>query len=254
MNQQPHASQSDRVLIFGAASAIATEVARNFAGEHATFFLVDRAEEMLPTLQNDLLTRGATHVETAVADLSDVSTHQCLIDRAKRSLGTLDRVLVAYAVDGDQLGSQVSVETMLVSWQINATSTLALLTLLANELERQRFGTLAAISSVSGDRGYKSNYVYGAAKGALNVFLSGLRARFAKTGVRVVTIKPGLVDTPMMAHMKKGPLYASPEQVGREIYRAMLRGNPVIYTPRYWRVIMFIIRALPEPLFTRLRY
>jgi short-subunit dehydrogenase len=255
MNQRPPANHTGSVLIFGAASTIATEVARRFASDHAALFLVDRVEETLLTLQDDLLTRGASHVETAVVDLSDVSTHQPLLERAKRSLGELNWVLVAYAVHGEQRSSRASVERMLFNWQINATSTLALLTLLANELEQQGHGTLAAISSVSGDRGYRSNYLYGASKAALNTFLSGLRARFVNTGIRVVTIKPGLVDTPMTAYIKKkGPLFASPEQVGKDIYRAMLRGKAVIYTPGYWRFIMFIIRALPEPVFKRMRY
>lgn len=252
MNRRPLVNHTGSVLIFGATSAIATDVARRFAGGGATLFLVGRSEEKLAALRDDLLVRGAKRVETAVADLTEIESHQRVVDAAKKSLGTLDQVLVAYGVLGDQKASETSVATTLRDWQVNATSTIALLTLLANELERQRFGTLAVISSVAGDRGRQSNYVYGAAKAALSAFLSGLRARLSKANVRVVTIKPGMVDTPMTAHMKKGPLFASPERVGQDIHQAMLRGRAVVYTPWYWRGVMLIIRLIPEPIFKRL--
>ena len=252
MNRRPLVNHTGSVLIFGATSAIATDVARRFAGGGASLFLVGRSGEKLAALRDDLLVRGAKRVETAVADLTDIESHQQVVEEAKKSLGTLDQVLVSYGVLGNQQASETSVETTLRDWQVNATSTIALLTLLANELERQRFGTLAVISSVAGDRGRPSNYVYGAAKAALSTFLSGLRARLAKANVRVVTIKPGMVDTPMTAHMKKSPLFASPERVGQDIHQAMLRGRAVVYTPWYWRGVMLIIRLIPEPIFKRL--
>lgn len=252
MKRRPIVNHTDSVLIFGATSAIATAVARLFAATGTTLFLVGRSPEKLASLRDDLLVRGAGKVETYEADLADINAHQAIIEVARQSLGTLDHVLVAYGVLGDQQASQRSVETTLHDWQINATSTIALLTLLANELERQHYGTLAVISSVAGDRGRKTNYVYGSAKAAVSAFLSGLRARLSKAGVRVVTIKPGMVDTPMTAHMKKGPLFASPERVGHDIHEAMLRGRDVVYTPWYWRYVMLIIRLIPEPIFKRL--
>ena len=107
-------------------------------------------------------------------------------------------------------------------------------------------------ASVAGDRGRQSNYVYGSAKAAVTAFTSGLRQRLAKQGVKVVTIKPGFVDTPMTAAFKKGVAWATPAAVGKEIARAMLKGTPVIYTPGFWRPIMWIIRSIPEFVFTRL--
>ncbi|HEX3721435.1 MAG TPA: SDR family oxidoreductase [Nitrolancea sp.] len=252
MKRRPIVNHSESVLIFGATSAIATEVARLFAATGKTLFLVGRSPEKLEVLRDDLLVRGARKVETYEADLADIDAHQAIIDAARQSLGTLDQVLVAYGVLGDQRASECSVETTLRDWQINATSTIALLTLLGNDLERQHYGTLAVISSVAGDRGRKTNYVYGSAKAAVSAFLSGLRARLSKSGVRVVTIKPGMVDTPMTAHMKKGPLFASPERVGNDIHEAMLRGRDIVYTPWYWRYVMLIIRLIPEPIFKRL--
>jgi decaprenylphospho-beta-D-erythro-pentofuranosid-2-ulose 2-reductase len=107
---------------------------------------------------------------------------------------------------------------------------------------------------VAGDRGRATNYAYGAAKGALEIFMSGLRQRLHPSGVQVLLVKPGFVDTPMTADFPKGPLWASPERVAQDIVRAMAKGRSVIYTPWFWRWIMLIIRHLPERLFVRLRF
>jgi len=134
----------------------------------------------------------------------------------------------------------------------NCASVISLLRILADYFEQQRRGCIAVISSVAGDRGRQSNYVYGAAKGAVTVFLQGLRNRLYKSGVAVVTIKPGTVDTPMTAGMKKGLLFASASSVGQGIYKAMLARKEVVYLPWFWRPIMFIIRSIPEPIFKKL--
>lgn len=130
---------------------------------------------------------------------------------------------------------------------------MSLLTLLANRLETQRSGTLAVISSVAGDRGRASNYVYGTAKGALSLFVQGLRNRLYDTGVHVLTVKPGLVNTPMTAALKKNFLYAKPEGVAKGIVAAIDKKREVVYMPFFWRWLMLVIRALPEPLFKRLK-
>jgi len=128
-----------------------------------------------------------------------------------------------------------------------------LLTLLANRFEAQRHGTLAVIGSVAGDRGRQSNYVYGTAKGALAIFLQGLRNRLHPAGVRVLTVKPGFVDTPMTASFKKGPLWAAPEAVAAAIVAAVERGRDVIYTPWFWWGIMTLIKLVPERVFKKLK-
>jgi len=135
----------------------------------------------------------------------------------------------------------------------NALSVVSLGTLLANRLEAQGRGCLAVISSVAGDRGRQSNYVYGTAKATVTAFLSGLRNRLQRSGVRVLTVKPGMVDTPMTAGMKKGPLFASPETVAAGIVRAVDKGKDVVYLPGYWRLVMAVIKALPEGVFKRLK-
>jgi short-subunit dehydrogenase len=126
------------------------------------------------------------------------------------------------------------------------------LTILAGYFEQQKRGCITVVSSVAGDRGRQSNYVYGAAKGALSVFLQGLRNRLSKSGVAVVTVKPGLIDTPMTATVKKGLLAASAKGVGEGIYRAMKQRKEVVYLPWFWRPIMLIVRNIPEPVFKRL--
>jgi decaprenylphospho-beta-D-erythro-pentofuranosid-2-ulose 2-reductase len=135
----------------------------------------------------------------------------------------------------------------------NGLSVVALLTLVANQLEQQGHGAIAVISSVAGDRGRQSNYVYGSAKAMVSAFLSGLRQRLAKKGVHVITVKPGFVDTPMTAHLPKGPLWAKPEQVAKDIRRAIDKGQRIVYTPGFWRFIMLIIKHIPEFVFVKLK-
>lgn len=240
------------ILIVGATSAIAHETAKCFAREGAHLFLVGRTAEKLTAEANDLKVRGAALVETFQLDLNDLERHQELLDRAIETLGGLDMLLIAHGTLGDQRKCEQSVEETLKEINTNALSVISLLTLSANYFVRQGRGCIAVISSVAGDRGRQSNYVYGTAKAAVSTFLQGLRNRLAKSGVAVVTIKPGIIDTPMTASIKKGLLTAHPRGVGEGIYRAMRQGKEVVYLPWFWRPIMFIVRAIPEPLFKKL--
>lgn len=241
-----------KVLIIGATSAIAHEVSRCFAADNAALFLVARSAEKLAAVADDLRVLGAAKVETYTADLADLSTHEALIAAAKEALGGIDAALIAHGVLGDQKTAQQSVAETLALFQVNAISYISLITLLANHFEAQRQGCLAVIGSVAGDRGRASNYIYGAAKGAVALFMGGVRNRLAKVGVSVLTVKPGFVETPMTAHMKKNALFAKPSQVGKRIYAAMLKGEDIVYVPSFWMLIMLIIRNIPERLFKRL--
>jgi short-subunit dehydrogenase len=116
-------------------------------------------------------------------------------------------------------------------------------------MEDSKGAVIAAIGSVAGDRGRQSNYVYGAAKGGLDILLEGLRHRLAPKGVAVVTIKPGFVDTPMTASFPKGPLWAKPEKVAVDIRRAIDKRRPVTYTPGFWCLIMLVIKSVPRAIF-----
>jgi decaprenylphospho-beta-D-erythro-pentofuranosid-2-ulose 2-reductase len=243
----------DRILIVGATSAIAAATARRFASAGASLFLVGRNATRLGELADDLRTRGAALAQTFVMDATDVERHEEMLAAAVKKMDGLDAVLVAYGTLPDQQQVQASASRTVEAFHTNATSVISLLTLVANHMEAQGSGCIAVISSVAGDRGRPSNYVYGAAKGAVTLFLQGLRARLQASGVSVVTIKPGFVDTPMTAHLPKNPLFASADRVGDAIYRAMLRGRDTVYVPFFWRPIMGAIRAVPELLFKRLK-
>ena len=162
---------------------------------------------------------------------------------------------LAAALSPEQVEKRVTfpVETALAEFATNGISTIALMTALAPRMEAQRHGALAVISSVAGDRGRQSNYLYGAAKAAVSTFASGLRQRLAKVGVNVLTIKPGFVDTPMTRNFRKGVLWAKPEAIARGIVRAADRGRSVVYLPGFWLPIMLIIRHIPEFIFKRIK-
>ena len=241
-----------RVLIFGATSAIARATARIFAERGDRLFLVARDEGKLKATARDLQSRGAEKVDYATADLADETGFETLLGRAAEALGGLDVALIAYGTLPDQGALEGSPQATQEALHVNFTSVALLLTLLANRFQAQRSGTLAVISSVAGDRGRASNYVYGTAKGAVSLFVQGLRNRLHGSGVHVLTIKPGLVDTPMTAELKKNFLYAKPEGVAAGIVSAIDKKRDVVYLPFFWRYIMLVIRALPEPLFKRL--
>lgn len=241
-----------KVLIVGATSAIAEAVARLLAAQGDLLYLVGRRAEALEAIAADLRVRGAARVQTEVMDANAIERHASLLDHADVALGGLDTVLIAHGTLSDQAACQQSVALTFQELHTNALSVIALLTLIANHFEAQRVGTIAVISSVAGDRGRQSNYVYGTAKAAVSTFLSGLRQRLYKSGVQVVTIKPGFVDTPMTRDFSKGLLWAKPERVARDIVRAMENGKDVVYTPGFWWAIMQLIKSIPEFVFRRL--
>jgi decaprenylphospho-beta-D-erythro-pentofuranosid-2-ulose 2-reductase len=244
-------ARSRRVLIVGATSTIAAEVARLYAGRGASLMLTGRNPTRLSAVGDDLRVRGATLVETQVLDLLDRDAHAIVVKRA--FAGPLDVALVAPGELPDQHRCETDPREAARTLELNLVATVALLTLLARAFEAQGSGTIAVISSVAGDRGRRSNYVYGAAKAGVSVFLQGLRQRLHATGVRVVTLKPGFIDTPMTAHLPRMPLASSPRRAGRAIYRAIEGRRDVAYIPWFWRPIMALIKALPEPIFKRLQ-
>ncbi len=241
-----------KIAILGATSAIAHETAKCFAKDNAEFFLVGRSEAKLETIANDLKVRGAKRVDTYTVDLADLDRHQALLDQTVATFEQVDILLIAHGTLGNQQLCEQSVVETMKEFTNNCTSVLSLLTLFANYFEQQKRGTIAVISSVAGDRGRQSNYVYGTAKAAITAFLQGLRGRLAKSGVSVLTIKPGLIDTPMTAELKKGLLMASARSVGEGIYKAIQHKKEVVYLPAFWRPIMFIVKSIPERVFKRL--
>jgi len=175
-----------------------------------------------------------------------------MLDQAFAVLGTIDAVLIAHGTLSDQQACEESVELMMRELTTNATSVVALATRIGARFAKQRSGTLVVLSSVAGDRGRASNYVYGSAKALVTTFMSGLRQRLYRYGVNVITIKPGFVDTPMTTAFNKGVLWAKPRAVAAGIVRAMQRGRGVVYLPFFWRPVMLVIRMVPENVFRRL--
>ncbi|MGE0800683.1 MAG: SDR family oxidoreductase [Lautropia sp.] len=242
-----------RILIVGATSTIAHACARLWASRGAELFLVARNAARMDLNASDLLARGAAAAHTHRLDLDDLDGQPAMIDACFERLGGVDIALIAHGTLPDQQACERDVAAMLSAFSSNGLSTIALLTRLANRMEAQRSGTVAVISSVAGDRGRPSNYVYGSAKAAVTTFCSGLRSRLLKSGVHVLTIRPGFVDTPMTAGLAlPALLVASPDSVARRILSAVERGRDDIYAPGFWRLIMFLIRSVPNALFKRL--
>ena len=242
-----------KVLIIGATSAIAGACARLWAEQGAEFFLAARNPERLEQVAADLCVRGAAAVTCHCMDATDIGAHRAMLESCLVALQQIDIALIAHGTLPDQSTCEREVDVALREFASNGTSVIALLTCLANQFEAQRLGTLAVISSVAGDRGRPSNYLYGTAKAAVSTFCEGLRARLFKVGVHVIDIRPGFVDTPMTQGLPlPGPLVAKPEQVAQRIVKGLEAKANTLYAPGFWALIMLIIRCIPQFVFKRL--
>ncbi|AOJ02736.1 short-chain dehydrogenase [Burkholderia mayonis] len=242
----------NNILVVGATSAIAIACARKWATQGARFFLVARNGERLEQVAQDLTARGAQRVTCHQLDVDKLENHADMVRHCADTLGSIDIALVAPGTLPDQRACETDAAVAVREFNTNAVSVIALLTPLANQFESQKHGTLAVISSVAGDRGRPSNYLYGSAKAALTTFCEGLNARLFKVGVHVLTIKPGFVATPMTAGLPlPGPLVATADKVANDIVKAIERHKNVLYTPWFWTLIMQIIRSVPRFLFKR---
>lgn len=244
--------RAQRIVILGATSAIAEATARIWAAEQARFILAGRDASRLNNIAADLKARGA---EDAVAwPLDCASADEAPeLDKMIAALGGLDALLLAYGALGDQAELERRPTAVAKLIQTNFTSAVAWCLAAAAVLEKQRAGTLLVIGSIAGDRGRRSNFIYGATKGGLARLVEGIAHKLAPLGARAVLIKPGFVDTPMTAGFtKKGLLWAKPEQVAPLIAAAAQSGGPIVYAPRFWRLFMLVIRHLPTFIFNRL--
>ena len=243
-----------RIVIIGATSAMATHCARLWAqGQAPDFTLIGRDAERLERVAADLRARGpGAHVTTVVADFLDATRIGSAVD-AIVGEGPVDIVLIAHGSLGDQASSQRDLVHCQSELEINGISPVLFAEAFAGHMEKAGRGTLALIGSVAGDRGRKSNYVYGAAKGLVARYAQGLQHRFAGTSVKVVLIKPGPTDTPMTSRLKAGGAKLAPvEDVAKGIVGAIDRGRSVAYVPPVWRAIMMVIRHLPAVVFNKL--
>lgn len=238
-----------RVLIMGASSVVGQAVCRLLAKENCELVLVARDKQKLSTIADDLVVRGAS-VKSLLYDMSDISKHEDLINE----VGEIDIAYLFYGTLPDQARCEQDWESIAESLNTNFVSAASLLSRIANQFERRKQGSIVVVSSVAGDRGRKSNYVYGTAKGALSLFCAGLRNRLFGSGVNVLTVKPGFIDTPMTDGIEKKPaiLWATPEKVAEDIIRAKKRNKDILYTPWFWRYILGIICIIPESIFKKM--
>lgn len=242
-----------KIAILGATSAIAHETAKLMATEGHCLYLVARKPERLEEIAQDLRVRGASSVDTQALDLNDFQQHETLLKKILNTLAGLDMVFIAHGTLGDQKACEASYAETLQELTTNFLSVVSLLTPIANYFEGRSEGHIAVISSVAGDRARQSNYVYGTAQGAKSLFLQGLRNRLAPRGVIVTTIKPGFIDTPMTASIKKNFLFARADVAGEKIYSAIKNKKDIVYVPGFWRWIMLVVRNIPEKIFKHLK-
>ena len=246
----PNARITRKILVLGATSGIAEATCRIWASQGAQLFLVARNAEKLAAVAADLKTRGAAYVGTAVADLDDTNKHAELLSHAVNSLTGMDVAYLAHGILGDQARGEQDFEHAAQILHTNFVSQVSLLTWLANFCVQRHAGVLAVISSVAGDRGRKSNYLYGSSKAGLSAFLAGLRNRVDREGVTVLTIKPGPVDTAMTAGMNVKK--ADVNKVAQSIVKAIDGKKDSLYVPFQWAPIMFVVRSIPERVFKKL--
>lgn len=240
-------------VLIGATSAIAQHCARLWVAEGAArLTLVGRDAQRLAAVAEDLRVRSpASQVGVRTCDFLDPSGIAELAEACFEE-GPVDVVLVAHGALIDQADSSERLDACLASLQVNGVSPALFAEAFAGRMARAGQGTLAVIGSVAGDRGRQSNYTYGAAKGLVERYAQGLQHRFARTGVRVVLVKPGPTDTPMTAALKQaGRRLAPVDAVARDIVRGIEAGRRVVYTPGIWRLIMWVVRLVPTALFHR---
>lgn len=243
---------SEAVLVLGATSAIARATAEAFAARGDALYLASRDEGELRRIASDLRLRYGVEVHYGRFDAEMTDTHEAFFKSVIAAVSNLSGVVLAFGYLGDQLAARdFSVGGKVIA--ANFTGAASILSSCANYFEPLQRGFIIGIASVAGDRGRQSNYVYGASKGALSLYLQGLRNRLYPSGVRVITIKPGFVDTAMTYGLPGLFLVASPQNVGKQIVAALGKSADVVYLPWFWRYIMIIIKCIPEPIFKRMK-
>jgi short-subunit dehydrogenase len=241
-----------RVLILGATSDIARAVAQALAARGDALILAARDHGELARIAADLRVRHGVEVHERWFDAIDFDSHAALMEGCFAS--GIDGVIACHGYMAEQSVAEVDAGEAHRILDVNLKSYVSLLNPAATRLRVRGSGFICALSSVAGDRGRQSNYLYGAAKAGLSAYLQGLRNRLAPGNVEVITIKPGFVDTAMTWGLLKpgSPLVARPERVARDVLRAIDRHRDIVYTPWFWRWIMLVIRSIPERLFKRL--
>ena len=246
---------SETIVCLGATSRIAEETLRLFSSKETKLLLVGRDQVKLDVIKQDLMARNPDDVMTKVRDFNDLSNLPEFANEVIKEVGSIDILFLAYGTLSDQdevlKKSKVCEEEILT----NFLSPVSYLNAFLPHFEQKGGGKIAVISSVAGDRGRATNIIYGSAKAGLNAYVEALGQKLHHTGVKVSLIKPGMVATPMITHLNKsGPLVAEPEDVATVIYNGIRKAKPIIYAPKYWALIMWIIRQIPSFVFRKLKF
>ncbi len=240
-----------QVLILGATSDMAVALAHRFGEAGYGLQLAARNSELLATIQHDLEIRYQVKVDTLTFDALDYHSHASFYHDLPEKPSIVICVF-GYLGDQDTAAHQWQESSKII--ETNYTGAVSILNVIANDFETRKNGTIVGISSVAGERGRQSNYVYGSAKAGFTAYLSGLRNRLAKSNVHVVTVKPGFVDTRMTEHLNlPKPLTAQPQQVAKQVFSAVRKKKNVIYVLSVWKIIMLIIRLIPESIFKKMK-
>jgi len=240
------------ILILGATSAIARSVAEHYAGAGHSIVLGARDLEAAESVAADIQIRFEVDTWAKQFDALNIESHADFVADIEAEAGAIDVVLLAFGDMGDQEASERDFAQAKRVIDINYTGAASLAEAVAGRMSERGEGSIIGISSVAGDRGRKSNYFYGSAKGAFSLYLQGLRNRLSERGVHVMTAKLGFVDTRMTFGMETPIPIASPDAVGKAIMRAQQAGVEILYYPHFWRGVMGIIKAIPEKVFKRL--
>lgn len=242
------------VVIVGGSSSIGRALARQWAKAGSDLILAGRDLPDLQRTADDIRVRSGREVKVVSFDALAFDKHQAFWNECKAIAGEkLNGIVLLHGTMPVQADAQSDLAVARAAIDVNYVSVVSLLTYVANDFEARKRGFIAVFSSVAGDRGRQSNYVYGSAKAALSTFLGGLRVRLAKSHVNVLTVKPGFVDTSMTWGLPGLFLVASPENVAADVYHGVIGGNGVLYTPGFWRYIMLIIRMVPDFIFKRMK-
>ncbi|MCF6339184.1 MAG: SDR family oxidoreductase [Sulfurimonas sp.] len=238
------------VLIIGAKSDIAKEVARVYAKNGYNLYLAARGANELKDLKQDIEVRSNVKVEIKEFDITAYNTHEKFYTNLEeKPLGVI--IVSGYMVE--QKIAQKDWDKSLNTINVNYTGAVSILNIIANDFESERRGFIVGVSSVAGDRGRKANYIYGSAKAAFSTYLGGLRNRLFESGVSVLTVKPGFVNTKMTENLDlPEKLTAQPEDVANDIYNAQQKGKNILYTKSIWLLIMLIIKHIPEFIFKKM--
>lgn len=242
-----------KILVFGANSTVAKEIQKIWAQNGHEMALIGRDLEILERTADDLRVRGAKSVTAIQKNLMDFADADEFVRQIWNAGNGYDLVFMAHGELGSQQDDIKSAGDTRKILEANFISHISFLTPIANLMEEAKHGAISVITSVAGDRGKQSNYIYCSAKAGKIAFLSGLRNRLFFSGVTVTEIRMGFVDTKMTANYKKGALWANPQKVALAINDAINARKDIVYIPRIWFLIMTIIKSIPEVLFKRLR-